>query len=116
MEVLEMGKLKISEQVENILKFSKDARNSDKELIILYMQKFGMDLTPQQIQTFREMPSTETIRRVRQQLQEQGKYEADDSVNEARYNKFTKVRANIKSENAESLIEKQGYKVLPWGE
>ena len=111
-----MGKLKISEQVENILKVSVDARNSDKELIILYMQKFGMELTPKQIQTFREMPSTETIRRVRQQLQERGMYEATEEVNEARYNKFKEVQTNIKSESAESLIEKQGYKVLEWGE
>lgn len=116
MEVLEMGKLKISDQVENILKASKDARNSDKELQVIYMQKSGMELTPKQIKLFKEMPSMETIRRVRQQLQEQGKYEADDNVNEKRYEKFKEVRANIKSENAETLIERQGYRVLEWGE
>lgn len=107
--------MKISQQVENILKVSTQARNSDKELIILYMQKFGMELSDKQIKKFREMPSTETIRRVRQQLQEQGKYPASPEVDKARFEKYKEVKANIKSGSTEELLEGQGYKVLPWG-
>ena len=103
--------MKISERVENILKVSHAARNSDKDLIVIYMQKSGMELTPKQIKVFKEMPSTETIRRVRQQLQEQGKYEADEEVNEMRYKKFKSVRENIKSESAEEALAKIGYRI-----
>ena len=83
------------------------ARNSDRELIIIYMQKFGMNLTPQQIQKFRDMPSVETIRRVRQKLQEQGKFPADQAVDDARFSKYQNVRANIVSESPEKLLEQE---------
>lgn len=108
--------MKISQQVENILKASREARNSDKELLIIYMQKFGMELTPKQIALFKKMPSTETIRRTRQQLQQEGKYPADESVDQARFDKFKEVKQNIKYETPESLLETMGYKVLPFGE
>lgn len=53
--------MKTSDRVEYILQASKSARNSDKELLIIYMQKSGMNLSPQQIEVFRDMPSAETI-------------------------------------------------------
>lgn len=108
--------MKIGEQVENILKASHAARNSDKELLILYMQKFGMALTSEQVALFRKMPSVETIRRTRQQLQEQGKYEADESVNEARYKKYTETRGSLNHKKPEEILETMGYTVLPWGQ
>lgn len=76
------------QRVENLLKFSRNARNSDIELLILYMQKSGMELTDRQIEVFKNMPSAETITRIRRKLQEQGKYEADESIQEARYAKM----------------------------
>lgn len=108
--------MRISERVENILRASKEARNSDRELIIIYMQKFGMELTPAQIEKFRDMPSTETIRRIRQKIQEQGKYPADEDVNEARYKKFKETRSSINDQSVESLLEAQGFRVKEWGE
>lgn len=36
--------MKTSFRVENILQASRAARNSDKELLIIYMQKSGMNL------------------------------------------------------------------------
>lgn len=103
--------MNISERVENILKVSRDARNSDKELLIIYMQKAGMDLSQKQRNIFRDMPSSETIRRIRQKFQEQGKYKADKAVDEARFNKYRKVRYNIAGSNqvdAEELLEQRG--------
>lgn len=108
--------MKILEQVENIMKFSHAARNSDKELLVIYMQKFGLDLTPRQVELFKKMPSVETIRRSRQIIQEQGKYPADPAVDEARFKKYQEVKYNIKQEEPEKLLEAQGYKVLEWGE
>jgi hypothetical protein len=84
--------MKIKEQVESILKYDPASRNSDKRLLVIYMQKAGMNLTPEQIEKFKDLPSTETIRRIRQKLQEQGKYPAKEEINEARYEKFKAYR------------------------
>lgn len=106
----------IKQQVENILRASRLARNSDSELQIIYMQKAGMNLTPEQVETFKSLPSMETIRRIRQKLQEDGKYPADAEVEEARYQKFKEVKQNIQTDDVEKLLEKQGYRVLPYGQ
>lgn len=108
--------MKILDQVTNILKASHMARNSDKQLMIIFMQKSGMNLSPQQIETFKRMPSLETVRRTRQLIQEQGKYPADQRIEEERYNKFKEVRHGIQYEDPEALLEKRGYKVLEYGE
>ena len=109
----------ITQRVENILKVSHQARNSDTELLIIYMQKAGMELTPRQVEVFKKLPSMETIRRIRQKLQEQGKYRADQSVETARYNKFKVMRGSAgvtTAQEAERILESQGYKVRDWGE
>lgn len=80
--------VKINDKVESILKHDRASRNSDTRLLIVYMQKSGMELTDKQIEVFKNLPSMETITRVRRQLQEQGKYEADETVQEERYKKF----------------------------
>ena len=85
--------MRIKEQVESILKYDPASRNSDKRLLVVYMQKAGMNLTPEQIEKFKDLPSTETIRRIRQKLQEQGKYPAKEEINEARYEKFKEYRS-----------------------
>ena len=108
--------MKISDKVESILKNSHAARNSDKELLILYMQQFGLELGSKQVDLFRKMPSVETIRRTRQVLQEHGKYPADEKVEEERYKKYVQVRHGILDESPEKLLESQGYKVREWGE
>lgn len=106
----------IQDRVENILKVSDKARNSDRELMLIYMQKSGMELTSKQMEVFRNMPSMETIRRIRQKLQEQGKYPASEQVNEERYRKFKQTRQNIKYQSPEQLLENLGYKVREWGD
>ena len=101
--------MKTSERVENILRASHAARNSDTALLILYMQKSGMELTPKQIEIFKDMPSMETITRVRRQLQEQGKYEADEKVQEARYQKMQQHQEEYGDPN--KYLAKLGYKL-----
>lgn len=107
--------MKISQQVENILRALPATRSSDKELEIVYMQKFGMNLSPDQIKKFRDMPSMETIRRSRQALQMQGKYPATPEVEKARYNKFIEMKQSAGFESPEEVLEKKGYKIAPWG-
>lgn len=107
--------MKISTRVENILRVSKAARNSDTELIIIYMQKSGMELTPKQVEVFKNLPSLETITRVRRQLQEQGKYEASEAVQEARYQKFKEHQVEYgvgDAEDPRAYLNKLGYKIL----
>lgn len=98
------------------MKVSHKARNDDKELLVIYMQKFGMGLSAKQIEVFRKMPSMETIRRSRQIIQEQGRWRADEEVEQARYEKYKDVKRGIHHEDVEQLLEKQGYKILPWKE
>lgn len=107
----------IKQRVEAILKVSRMARNSDRELYIIYMQKAGLKLTPEQVELYRSLPSTDTLGRIRRKLQEEGKYPADPEVNEARYNKFVDTTQNINHVGSpEELLEKQGKRVLPWGQ
>lgn len=98
--------MKISDQVEAILKASHAARNSDRELLIIYMQKFGLELSDKQQALFRKMPSTETIRRTRQALQEQGKYPADEAVDNARFEKFRKMKYEYKYNDETNTVER----------
>jgi hypothetical protein len=76
--------MNIANQVESILEHVPYTRNSDKELLLVYLQKSGMDLDERQIDIFRTMPSMETIRRVRQRIQEEGRYKASPNVAKAR--------------------------------
>lgn len=107
----------ITQQVENILKVSKTSRNSDKELQIIYMQKSGMDLDARQVQKFRDMPSLETLRRVRQKIQESGKYKADQRIEDSRKFKSMQMQQQAPKFTAEGLEKTlTGQVVLPWGE
>lgn len=86
--------MKISEQVENILKKSEIARNSDRELELIFMAEVGMDLSEKQKDVFRDMPSMEIIRRVRQKFQENGQYTATERVRNVRKHKSYVVQQN----------------------
>lgn len=108
--------MNITDRVEAILKHDKASRDSDKRLLVIYMQKAGMELTPKQIEIFNSMPSMETIRRIRQKLQEGGKYPASKEVDQARFEKFREVKHGLNLTNPEKLLESQGYRVLPWGQ
>ena len=105
-------KLTTKQRVANILAVSRSARNSDKELLIIYMQRSGMALTPHQQEIFRKL-NMESIRRQRQILQhDEGKYPADEVVDKARYDRFKRVRGN--SHEIEKVIEDRV--IMPWGQ
>lgn len=84
-----------TDRIRNVLRASHAARNSDFELWLIYAAKSGLDLSENQIEVLRNMPTFETIRRTRQKLQENGEYPADPEVEQARFDKFKKVRQNI---------------------
>lgn len=109
----------VTQQVRNLLTYSKDCRNSDKELFVIYLQRAGMQLTQQQINLIKELPSFETIRRVRQKLQEtEPNLRADESVRKARNHKSLEVQQNMptaKPERVEQILEDGTKAVLPAG-
>lgn len=106
----------ITQQVESILKHDRWSRNSDKRLLVVYLQKAGMQLTDRQIDLFMELPSMETLRRTRQALQMQGKYPADPEIEQHRFNKYKQVKQKIQNESPEELLEAQGKRVVEWGQ
>ena len=107
----------ITQKIQAILDHVPAARNSDTELLLIYMQKSGMDLTPKQIEVFRNMPSPETIRRTRQKIQQVGKYTASPEVKAARDYKAIQTRRTIpfmQPDDVERAFD--GRRVLPFGE
>ena len=89
----EMQNMKL--KVGSVLEASREARDSDKLLIMTIWQDQGLKLTPTQEQVFMEdCASPESIRRVRQKYQEQGMYvgtKRREKMNEER-----KVRETIR--------------------
>lgn len=104
----------ISNRIENIMKVSDKARNSDKYLWIIYAQKSGVELTEQQIDKIMDMPSFETLRRCRQQLQHDGLYEANPKVKAERKEKAELIRGAVPYGNNELLEELINKEVPDW--
>ena len=75
-----------------------------------------MNLTAAQIEKFKSMPSLETLRRVRQKIQEGGKYPASDAVTKERKFKSLQMQQQAPKYNAEGLEKTlNGRVILPWG-
>lgn len=70
--------------IERILRDFPETRNSDKRLILKVWESQGLYLTEAQAYKFFEVSSPETIRRVRQKIQESGKYQADPLIRRER--------------------------------
>lgn len=106
----------INERVKAILGASHAARNSDKELWLIYAQKSGVNLSAVQIEAIRKMPEFETLRRVRQKIQATGLHMADDKVYAARMEKASKVRQTIPwMEDKDVEYTLDGRRILPFG-
>lgn len=104
----------VVEQTRRILLTDREARNVDKHFEIVFMQERGMELTPKQIEVFKNMPDLWTARRIKQQLQSEDKgeekYRADAVVRKARRHKAHVMQQNApkaKPERVEKLIEQK---------
>lgn len=104
------------QRVRNLLEHVPSTRSSDIELIIYYYQKAGVNLSFEQMQKIRELPTPETLTRIRRKIQENGEFPATKEVEEARYNKFKSVKQNINYEDPEKLLAAKGYKILDYGQ
>lgn len=96
-------KRKVAPVVEEILKTRPKARNSDRDLIACVWYKYGLVLTSEQYDKLSEVPTAETIRRIRQKLQEQGKYLADKDVRKAREDKSMVVQQNAPTASVNTM-------------
>lgn len=105
----------ITQRVENILRASQDARNSDKELWLIYAQKSGVGLSSQQLEAIRDMPSFETLRRVRQKIQQVGSYPATESITKERAHKAMVMEQTSPRFSPQQLEKTLNIKILPWG-
>lgn len=86
----------IKTTVEKILQEYESPRNSDKWLMILFMEAHGIELTQGQKYRFLAMPSLESARRERQKFQEKGFYLATPKVQEKRSEMEENIRQGIK--------------------
>lgn len=90
-------------KVEEILIKWPQSRNDDKYLIAAVIGQFYRHLTKVDAENKRyiylvdimNLPSTETIRRIRCKFQEEGKYLAKEEVKEARDERAEQVRIDI---------------------
>lgn len=89
--------------VEWVLREHPETRNSDKELILEVWDLMGFSLSYQQKLKFRELPSTETIRRVRQRIQAEGKYPAIEQIRQERQLKSLVIQQNEPSASPKRL-------------
>lgn len=99
--------MKTSDIIKNILGRDRQARNSDKHLLLKVWEHQGLYLTETQRAKFMDVASAESIRRTRQKLQENGAYPADQVISGHRRFKGAQVQQNIPKtdpEDVENLI------------
>lgn len=100
--------MKVTGYVKRALEDNPRARSSDKILLLQVWHSLGLDLTPAQTNRFLEIPTPETIRRIRQKLQEGGLYQADEKIKKARNLKGLEIQQNnpvVSAERLETLLQ-----------
>jgi hypothetical protein len=101
--------MRVHNVVQDILERSEAARSNDKLLRLEVYAFYGLKLTPQQEDIFlSNLPSDETITRIRRKLQEEGKYPANPLVRKTRQFKSWQVQQAMpktKSDKVQRLLD-----------
>ena len=97
--------MKLNNTIEHVLTNYPEARDSDRYLILKVWEAYGLYLSESQKDKFMGCPSTESIRRTRQKLQERGKYKASERVSRHRRIKSYVVQQNAPIASPEHLGE-----------
>lgn len=108
--------MSVTQQVENYLRDHRQARNSDRYLIALFLRDSDLGLTKEQIIKLIDFTSFETIRRTRQKIQQGGKYPADGEVKKERNKREQEMQQNMptaKPERIEQILEDGSKVVVP---
>lgn len=106
--------MRVTQLVERVLRDQPETRSSDKKLILAVWEEQGLYLSESQKARFMSLPSTETIRRIRQKEQELGKFKADRVVKDFRYWKSLTMQQNTPSampKTIENVIEQTGFEL-----
>ena len=88
-------------QIKEILKEYPETRDSDKLLILKVWESEGLFLSDDQRETFLKLTSSETIRRTRQRLQEQGYYKSTQRVKDIRMAKEVEMRQDFMTKDSD---------------
>lgn len=93
-------KMRVKDKVERVLSVNTQARDNDKLLMLQVWEIEGFYLTENQKKAFMKSSSPESIRRMRQKMQEEGKYRASEAVEEKRYQMYTETKEAINTSQA----------------
>lgn len=93
----------VSKLVERILSQDEASRSNDKRLWLAVAKYYGLEFTKEQMSKFFDMPSFETVRRIRQKLQEQGSYQASPEVARHRRWRGMQVQQKIPATNPDRV-------------
>lgn len=89
--------MRVKDKVARVLDQKPETRDNDKLLMLYVWQIEGFYLSDKQIEQFKNASSPESIRRMRQKLQEEGKYLASPEVEEQRYQMYTETKDAIRT-------------------
>ena len=99
-------------RVRVILRDKPKTRNSDQELVLEVWEQFGLYLSNSQKAKFLEIPTSDTITRVRRKIQEGGEYQATENIKKFRKIKSMIVQQNIpKTKEVDKLFDDTDFAV-----
>lgn len=87
--------MRVKDKVARVLSTNTQARDNDKLLMLQVWEIEGFFLTDNQKKAFMKSSSPESIRRMRQKMQEEGKYRASEVVEQKRYELYTETKDAI---------------------
>ena len=93
----------INDLVKQVLEQNERSRSSDKELILAVWERQGLYLDEAQRSKFFQVAPAETIRRIRQKIQESGELLAGDKVRKER---------RFKAQRMQQIAPKAGPKFV----
>lgn len=94
---------KLTRIVRQVMKTYPNTRNNDHDLIIGVYYALGFQMTAEQRKKFHELPTPETVTRLRRKLQEKGEYLPAEAVRKFRRHKSLEVQQNAPTASAERL-------------
>lgn len=94
-----------TEIIENILKQNHLARSDDKALLLAYWESQGLTLDYYQRAAFMKMKMPESVRRIRQKIQEKGLYRPEPKAYEKRQYRGEVIRSEIARRDASGTEE-----------
>lgn len=87
--------MRVKDKVARVLSQKPETRDNDKLLMLYVWQIEGLHLSDSQLEKFKNASSPESIRRMRQKMQEEGQYRASEAVEQKRYELYEQTRNAI---------------------